>query len=199
MSTSLRKLVLLPGMDGTGELYAGLVEALPSSFEAIAVRYPVERCLGYSQLTAFVESATRFAEPFVLVAESFSTPLAIQYAATTPPNLKGLIICAGFASSPVRGLRRLVVSLLAPVLFAVSLPECALKYLLLGHNPPRDLLVAVRKAISSVKPQVLASRLRAILACDARGALGQINIPLLSYRQRTTVWLMRSALRRFVG
>jgi pimeloyl-[acyl-carrier protein] methyl ester esterase len=179
MSTSLRKLVLLPGMDGTGELFAGFVDALPSVYETIPVRYPADLHLDASALTALVESVTRDAEPFVLLAESFSTPVAIDYAAAQPPNLKALIICAGFASSPVHGLRRIVVSLLSPLLVAATPPEWAVRYWLLGQHPPRPLLVAVRKAISSVKPRVLAGRLRAILGCDARAALGQTKVPIL--------------------
>jgi pimeloyl-[acyl-carrier protein] methyl ester esterase len=97
------KLILLPGMDGTGELFTDLLEALPDEFETEAVRYPTDGCLSYAQRMPLVKSATTISKPFVLVAESFSTRLAIQYAATHPTNLKGLVICAGFVTSPVRG------------------------------------------------------------------------------------------------
>jgi len=35
----IRRLVLLPGMDGTGELFADFVEALPDAFDGRVVRY----------------------------------------------------------------------------------------------------------------------------------------------------------------
>jgi pimeloyl-ACP methyl ester carboxylesterase len=41
------------------------------------------------------------------------------------------------------------------------------------------LLASVRRAISSVKHRVLATRMRSILACDARQELGQIDVPIL--------------------
>ncbi len=41
-------LVLLPGMDGTGCLFADFVSALGSEFETILVRYPSDEPLGYN-------------------------------------------------------------------------------------------------------------------------------------------------------
>jgi pimeloyl-ACP methyl ester carboxylesterase len=175
----IRRLVLLPGMDGTGELFADFVEALPDAFDGRVVRYPCGEILSYNELRTLVQSAAPAAEPFVLVAESFSSPLAVQFAALNPPNLKALIICAGFVTSPAEGWRRLAASLLAPVLFRLPLPRICAKYFLLGTNPPEALLTAVRSALSAVRPTVLSARLRAILACDARAALARINVPIL--------------------
>jgi pimeloyl-[acyl-carrier protein] methyl ester esterase len=173
------KLVLLPGMDGTGELLTDFIDSLCGIFETDTVRYPTDSFLSYSELARFVRSSTPVSHPFVLVAESFSTPLAIQCAATNPPNLKGLVICAGFATSPIRGYRRFLGSLLTPILFRVVLPELAAKLWLVGPDAPPSLLAAVRGAISSVQPKVLAARLRAALACDARAELGHVVVPIL--------------------
>lgn len=70
----IKKLVMLPGMDGTGELFADFVEALPDRFEVEVVRYPTNVCLSYTELMTFVQSAAPGSEPFVLIAESFSPP-----------------------------------------------------------------------------------------------------------------------------
>ncbi len=99
--TATPKLVLLPGMDGTGELFDSFVKALPQSFTTEIVRYPPNRCLTSSELLHLVDSNAFGSEPFVLIAESFSSPLAIQWAATNPLNLKGLVISAP-DSRPVR-------------------------------------------------------------------------------------------------
>ena len=79
------KLVLLPGMDGTGELFDGFVESLHNKFSLQIVRYPTQRVLSYQELTSLLQSTIQASEPFVLVAESFSTPLAIQYGAASVP------------------------------------------------------------------------------------------------------------------
>lgn len=173
------KLVLLPGMDGTGELFRYFVDALPGEFDTVTVRYPNNQHLSYSELLSFVRVACPVSEPLVLVAESFSTPLAIQYAATNPANLEGLVLCAGFATSPMRGWRRFVGVLLAPIMFRVALPKLAVKLWLVGSDAPPSLLAAVRVAISSVQPKVMAARARAVLACDARTELSQIAVPIL--------------------
>jgi pimeloyl-ACP methyl ester carboxylesterase len=173
------KLVLLPGMDGTGKLFSEFVALLPSSCEAVIVRYPTQEPLLYQDLEGIVRAACPVTEPFLIVAESFSTPLGIKFAAKQPANLVGIVLCAGFAASPVRGWRRLVGLLLAPLLLRVPLPNFAAKFWLVGPNAPASLLMAVRSAISSVRPRVLAARLRAVLECDVLAELSQIDIPIL--------------------
>src|SRR5271165_4006014 len=127
-------------MDGTGQLFNDFVEALPNALEAVTVRYPTERCLSYSELENFVRAVCPTSGPFMLLAESFSTPLAIQYAAANPENLVGLVLCAGFATSPVRGWRQLLGRLLAPLLFRIPLPNLAARLWLVGPDAPPSLL-----------------------------------------------------------
>jgi len=178
------KLVLLPGMDGTGELFASFVEALPKSFKPVIVRYPTERFLSYLELEELVRAACPASEPFMLVAESFSTPVAITLAAKKPPNLRGLILCAGFSSSPLRGWQRSLASLLAPILFHMYPPDWAVRLLLVGSDAPTSLLRALRRSLASVQPSVLAARLRTSLACDVSEELSRIGMPIL-YIQAT--------------
>ncbi len=166
-------------MDGTGELFADFVKALQEAFKTETVRYPVEECLSYADLAHFLRSGTATPEQYVLVAESFSTPLAIQYAATNPPNLAGLVLCAGFATSPVVGWRRSIGSLLAPIFFRVGLPEFAARRFLVGRDAPDSLTVAVRAAVATVPAKVLWCRLRAVLACDVRADLSRVAVPIL--------------------
>jgi pimeloyl-ACP methyl ester carboxylesterase len=175
----IQRLVLLPGMDGTGELFADFVKALPLEFETEIVRYPTDFSHSYPELMTFVRSAVPASEPFVLMTESYSTPLAIQFAATNPPYLKGLILCAGFASSPVRGWLRFLCSFLSLFLFRLKIPGFAAKLFLIGPNAAPSLLVAVQAAISSVHPKVLTARLRSVLNCDVRAELGRVTVPIL--------------------
>jgi pimeloyl-[acyl-carrier protein] methyl ester esterase len=115
----------------------------------------------------------------MVIAESFSTPLAIKYAATKPVGLEGLVLCAGFATSPVRGWWRFLGSLLAPLLFRISLPKLAARIWLVGLDAPSSLAKRVQLAVSSVRSEVLAARLRAVLGCDVRSELSQITVPVL--------------------
>jgi len=143
------------------------------------VRYPTEQCLSYAELEGFVQAACPISGPFVFLAESFSTLLAIKYAASNPVNLEGLVLCVGFATSPMRGWQRFLSSLLAPLVFRVPLPNLAAKLWLVGPDAPPSLLAAVRSAVSSVQSKVLAARLQAVLGCDVRVELGRVARPIL--------------------
>jgi len=178
-SERLPKLVLLPGMDGTGELFAQFLEALPREIETVTARYPVDACLSYFELAEIVRPLLPESDPFVILAESFSTPLAIQCAAARPANLVGLILCAGFATTPMREPMRLVLQMIAPLVFRARLSKPVAERVLIGHGAPERLFVQVREAITCVQPKVLADRLRMVLRCDARAELAKVDAPIL--------------------
>jgi pimeloyl-ACP methyl ester carboxylesterase len=166
-------------MHGTGNLFSEFMSMMPEPKHIEAPNYPTDASPSYDQLQAMVEFGAPKSEDFVLLAESFSTPLAIQYSATNPPNLKGLILCAGFAASPLLGWRRLFASLIAPLVFRFPLSKIAVSHFLIGQDAPESLHTAVRAAIRSVKPRVLTARLRQVLAVDVRDALEKVSVPIL--------------------
>jgi len=179
----INRLVLMPGMHGTAELFSEFMSRIPEPKHIEALYYPTDVSLSYPQLLGLVHSFVPASDPYFLLAESFSTPLAIQFAATNPANLNGLILCAGFASSPLTGPSRFAASLLAPLLFRLPVFGFAMNFLI-GPHAPEPLQAAIRAAVASVKPRVLSARLRAVLSCDARQALSQVAVPLL-YIQAT--------------
>jgi len=152
---------------------------IPEPKHIEALHYPTDASWSYSQMLGVVEFFVPASEGFVLLAESYSTPLAIQIAATNPPNLKGLILCAGFAASPIRGWRKSLAWVIAPLVFRLPLPKIALSVFLVGMDAPESLHAAVRAAIHSVNPAVLTERLRQVLAVDARLALSRVSVPIL--------------------
>jgi pimeloyl-[acyl-carrier protein] methyl ester esterase len=173
------RLVLLPGMDGTGRLFADFVVALGSEFDTLVVSYPQDKCLSYAELEQLARSASPVPEPFVLLAESFSTPVAIRWAASSPENMKGLVLCAGFVTSPLRGVRRLMALSLGRILFRWNPPSFVLRWLLVGRGADSSLLAAIRAALSEVKPEILSARLRSVLNCDERMNLMRLELPVL--------------------
>ena len=86
-------LILLPGMDGSGQLFAPLVTALGDGFNVKVVRYPVDLPLGYDGLEQIARAAIPPAGPVVLLGESFSGPIAVSLAASLGERLAGLILC----------------------------------------------------------------------------------------------------------
>jgi pimeloyl-ACP methyl ester carboxylesterase len=184
MNKSLKKLVLLPGMDGSGELFRGLVTVLPEELETETLWYPADRYLKYGELAGTLRGAIPVDEPFVLVAESYGAPLAVLIASMEPPNLKGIVLCAGFVTSPLRGWRRTLLWDLMPLLSHVTLPGLLARYLLVGQEAPRALVELVTGAVSWVTPKVLGLRVREVLNLDVRAELAQVNVPVL-YLQPT--------------
>lgn len=181
---SVRKILLLPGMDGTGDLLLDFLRALPSQMQKKIPVYPRDKTLSYDDLAKLVRYICNDFEPEVILAESFSTPLAILIAAEKPKNLKAVILCVGFAASPVPGLVRWLTWVLAPVLMRFPLPESFIRSWLVGADAPEALVAAVRKTIASVQSSVLAARLRAVLRCDVRSELGEIDVPILYLQAR---------------
>ena len=171
-------------MDGSGELFRGLVTVLPEELETETLWYPADRYLKYGELAGTLRGAIPVDEPFVMVAESYGAPLAVLIASMEPPNLKGIVLCAGFVTSPLRGWRRTLLWDLMPLLSHVTLPGLLARYLLVGQEAPRALVELVTGAVSWVTPKVLGLRVREVLNLDVRAELAQVNVPVL-YLQPT--------------
>ncbi len=181
-------------MDGSGELFRELIEILPEGLESEALWYPADRYLNYRDLAGTLRGAIPVDEPFVLVAESYATPLGILIAAMEPPNLKGLVLSAGFATSPLRGWRRTLAWDLAPVYSHVSIPGFVARYLMVGDAAPKPLVEALQGAMSWLTPKVFGGRVREMLNVDVRTELAQVKVPVV-YLQPTKDRLVDAACR----
>lgn len=176
---SVPTLVLLPGLEATGNLFADFVSRLPPALTVILGRYPTERFLSYVELVGYVRTIIPVGTPFVLVAESFSTPLAAMCAGTQPSNLVGLVMCAGFITNPARNWTPLAKVLARSMVLRISPPRWFLQHFVTGINPPATLEANFREALRKVDAEVLAARLREILKCDTREELRRTEIPLM--------------------
>jgi pimeloyl-ACP methyl ester carboxylesterase len=173
------QLVLLPGLDGTGQLFADFLAALPDTLTPTVVTYPTNKFLSHAELLPFVSAAVPKTGPFVLLAESFSTPIAFSYAAANPPNLAALIICAGFVFKPMAGWSWITKGVAKPWLFRLRPPRRILEYFLIGPNAPPPLVRNIRKAMQLVSPAVLSRRVCEVLDRDARNDLARTTVPIM--------------------
>jgi pimeloyl-[acyl-carrier protein] methyl ester esterase len=69
--------------------------------------------------------------------------------------------------------------LVQPALFRIPLPRFVLEHFLIGAHAPRELRDAVRRTLQTVPPQIVALRVRAVLACDAKADLAHVRVPTL--------------------
>jgi len=172
-------LVLLPGLDGTGDLFANLKQELPQTLKVITAAYPSPQFLSYSELLPWLSGVVPEDSPYVLLGESFGSPLAVKFAATHARNLAGIILACGFVSNPVRSWGPLPKLLAHPLLCRIPPPDFILGYFLYGRGAPESLKLAVRQARISAGAELLAKRSREVISCDATRELRQVNVPLL--------------------
>lgn len=147
-------LVLLPGLDGTGVLFAPFLAQLPTQFETHVIHYP-NACLSPSELAEWVLQQLEFTKNMVLIAESFSGLVAIELLRRNI-NLKALIFCASFGKSPRPQLLNTLQRLPLARLLRMPIPYRALSAL--GINTQTQNLL--NQAMQQVNSQVLAYRFR---------------------------------------
>jgi pimeloyl-ACP methyl ester carboxylesterase len=177
---TLPVLVLMPGLDGTGKLFADFVRVLSPTVECVVVAYPCDQPMRYWELEGLVVSALPKDRPFVLLGESFSGPLAIRIAAMAPAGLAGLILCVTFAKNPYPSLGW--ARSLAAYLPIKGLPRWVRAPLMWGSVSPSSAPSQVERAMSGVSAAVVRRRIAEILAVDETAALRQIRIPILVLR-----------------
>ena len=183
-------LVLLPGLDGSGDFFDALCWQLPHQWRTQVVRYPGDQPLSYSELAQLVLAALPDDGPFVLVAESFSGPVAIQVAAMRPAGLLGVVLCATFAKYPRPILRPfLELTGMAPVR---AVPMGLLSRVLLGAEADAEWADRIRQAMGKCSVAVLRKRAREVLLVDVRSQLAHIRVPVL-YLQATRDWVVPAA------
>jgi pimeloyl-ACP methyl ester carboxylesterase len=184
-------IVLLPGMDGTGELFAPFVAAAPPAFTTQVVAFPPDEALGYAELADRVRPSLPQEAPWMLLGESFSGPLALQLAAEEPPGLVGVVLCATFLRAPP-GARFL--SVMGSVAGRVEPPEAVVGAALTGGD--RALAADVLRAMSSTTAEVRQRRFLAIAEVDAADALRSLSVPVLALVATEDRVVGRRALRR---
>lgn len=186
-------LVLLPGMDGTGAMFRDLLGCLPPTLRPVVVSYPPDRPWGYVELVSYVTRALPAGEPYILLAESFSGPVAIRLAAERPPALRGLVLCCTFVRAPVLAARLPQHLLLA--LGAVARFPVLASPLLFGRSMRPGLMRALHGCLRSVDPAVLRARLRAVADVDMTRQAHDINVPAL-YLQAENDWIVAPSAAR---
>lgn len=175
------KLLLLPGMDGTGKLFEPLLRVLPAELEPIVVSYP-NRIQTWQELQRKVEEVSPSEAPYVVLAESFSGPVALRIGVHAMNKPRAIVLCASFCQNPVS--RHAVLCELAIKLGLLTLqaPEFVVRTLLLGDNASSEVINRFYEAVRSVDSKVLASRARMILNLNVETELTTCDVPILYVR-----------------
>jgi len=170
--------VLLPGLDGTGRLFAPFVAEAAGALELVSLSYPTDRFLSYPALEEYVSERLPRGRPYALLGESFSGPLALRLGARRPAGLTAVILAASFHRRPAA---RALAALrpLAPAFFRLPLPAHAVRLLLAGPDAPDALVAEVQAGTAAVKAAVMAARAAEALQADASEEVRRCPVPLL--------------------
>lgn len=149
-------LVLLPGMNGTGELFAEFLSYYDG--DHLVISLPESGPQDHATLANVINQQLPN-ESYILLAESFSGGIVPELLKLNPTHIKGVIFVASFLSSPRSYL--IGVAKLLPIKALVSLPlsNIAHRLLFLGQEATKPLLSKFVKVIKSIPKQVLSSRL----------------------------------------
>jgi alpha-beta hydrolase superfamily lysophospholipase len=150
------KLVLLPGMDGTGELFEEFLSYHDG--EHLVISLPQNGPQDHSSLAQSLENQLP-KEDYILLAESFSGGIVPELLKQEPINMKGVIFVASFLSCPNRYLLPIAKMLPIKALASAPLSQIGHKFLLLGQDASKALLSKFIKVTKSIPDHVLKSRL----------------------------------------
>lgn len=171
-------LVLLPGLDGSGLLFRPFIQTLPANLNPIVVSYPSDQALDYDDLLPLVLRAIPRGQPFAILGESFSGPLAVMAAALAPTGLKAVILCASFVQNPLPTGFGLIRPFVRGFCFRLA-PEFVRTRALLGEYATPELRRLSADALATVSPGILAHRVRSLLRVDVRRELPACPVPIM--------------------
>jgi pimeloyl-ACP methyl ester carboxylesterase len=196
MAQGIIKLVFMPGLDGTGISFEPLSKFLSKNITTTVVRYPTDRLLSFEETVAFAHDQIK-GEQDIVLAESFSGPVAVSLIASGRLKVKGLILCATFAKAPGQTVLKILRWL--PLELGLKLPfQSLLLGLVLGDRKVVDSLFPTwRRLKTAVPAKVLAHRIRLLSLIDVRHLLPELTLPCW-YIQATEDRLLPSSVVDFV-
>lgn len=170
------KIVLLPGLDGTGILYQQLAEQLAPAYLLQVIAYPPQELWGYAQLLDYITPQLP-ESPYVLIAESFSGPLGVLVAAQQSPHLKGLVLCCTFGRNPLPAIKGLK-STIDRLPWNELVHQWTVAWLQ-GRFASAELSALLRKALTMVSEKVIKYRAKQVLQIDVVTVFSGLTLPLL--------------------
>ncbi|MEQ1652284.1 MAG: alpha/beta fold hydrolase [Hyphomicrobium sp.] len=174
MMVQTSEIVLLPGLDGSGELYADLERRLAGNLHVTIVRYPRARSMKYKDYVNYVRSEIG-KRSVVILGESFSGPIAIQLAAQFPEQVRGVVLTSTFLKNPWPKWALSIVSRTD----LHKVPHFLIEIALLGLRRERVLSSRLAAVIAALPREIISARLEEVAGVDVSTEFARLQIPLL--------------------
>lgn len=176
-------------MDGTGVLFEPFIRELPQSYRHRVVAYPADRPRGYAQLLELIAGEVEDSRATILIAESFSGPLALWHAVAHPEKVRAVVLCASFVRRPPLAW---LYWLAWPAFLRIGIRASLVRFALLDRPCPEALVQMVVDAVRQIGPQVLVCRLKQLWELDCTETLRACPAPVLYLRAEQDCLIGRS-------
>jgi pimeloyl-[acyl-carrier protein] methyl ester esterase len=177
-------LVFMPGLDGTGKSFEPLLPFVAADVRVTIVRYPTHTFLSFAETVQCAAAQIPGDDPPVVIAESFSGPVAVRMIASGLCPARALVLCATFARSPHPVAWRVARFLKLPLFIRPDMPGLFFKFIIGDDQRIAALLPLWKKVHADVPARMLASRLSLINHLDVTQDLPRLTMPCL-YLQAT--------------
>jgi len=175
-----RKLVFLPGMDGTGISFEPLKALLPQDIAVSVVRYPPDVPLSFEETIRCARDQVPWDEGAVVLAESYSGPVAVSLVGSGLLRPQCLILCSTFARPPRPWILKALMLLPLQALLKAPPPRFLLRRLAAGGEESAEVLLNLWERVKAMVPaEVLVQRLKTLSGVDVRGHLPRLTVPCL--------------------
>ena len=157
------------------------VTSLQKTYEVRVATYPTDTTPTYSELAKLVLQLAPTEEPYAIIAESFSGPIATLIAHANPSNLRAVVFVASFVRNPTalpKFFRHLanIPPMLSPTLVRLARPFT------FGRWGTHKLDASLAKATEIFPSDVLASRIHQVMKVNELEKFGSLEIPMLYIR-----------------
>ena len=171
------KVLILPGLDGTGIMLEEFSARLRTRLEVQVIEYPKDVRLNYAELASLVIGQLPRDEPYSIIAESFSGPIAAIVASTSFKGLRSLIFAASFLRKPT-SIPKIAINLTKYLpLHSTMLLRLAEPFTF-GQWGSRSQSESLAASVRAVSIDVLAYRLRLVTEVDELDSFSKIDVPV---------------------
>ncbi|WP_045836923.1 alpha/beta fold hydrolase [Hyphomicrobium sp. 99] len=194
MANEAPEIVLLPGLDGTGELFDRIVPHLARHFTVTVVRYPPDPTLGYAGYVELVRHKIG-SRPVYVLGESFSGPVAVLIAGQLGAQVQGIVLAATFVKNPwpswfIRRCARV---------HPLATPRNLRDAMLMGAYGDPELRSKVETIVQGLSLPVRAARLRAVAGVDVTADFMRLSCPILALHGRSDWLVSKSRMQKVIG
>lgn len=184
------RIVLLPGLDGTGLLFEPFLAEVPSDVEVSVIAYPQDLS-SVEDLSEYVLS--QLVEPCLLVAESYSGPIALAVAKKRADLVVGLVLCATFVSSPNSIVLTMCALIPARLMKMSGAIRPLVNFVCFGGAASKELLTKFASILKGLRAETIKKRLKVLAGLE--GAMVSIHVPVLILRAKHDLLVLPKASR----